>query len=197
MHFSYSAWPGGDAEAVRTALKPINQRTILLSVRNAFSNALYAFYNPADTTATQQQLTLPLLANVFPFSNLGTPFITDVTMYVAFTQPMSSALTSALSGIAMDATFGPTGSATPASIVLKPVTSIPGGGGAETAAGGGPVAALSADAPMTAPTALGSFTLTLPQTSLPSALETLVSGQERLDPTQIEDIFLVITYEVK
>jgi hypothetical protein len=197
MHFSYSARPGGDPEAVRTALKPINQRTILLSVRNTFSNALYEFYNPADTTATQQQLTLPLLANVFPFSNLGTPFITDVTMYVAFTQPMSSALTSALSGIAMDATFGPTGSATPASIVVKPVTSISGGGGAETAAGGGPVAALSADAPMTAPTALGSFTLTLPQTSLPSALETLVGGQERLDPTQIEDIFLVITYEVK
>ena len=50
---------------------------------------------------------------------------------------------------------------------------------------------------MAAPIPLGSFTLTIPQTSLPSALETLVSGQERLDPSQIEDIFLVITYEVK
>ena len=197
MHFSYSARPGGDPEAVRSALKPINRRTILLSVRNTFSNALYAFFNPANITATQQQLTLPLLANVFPFSNLGTPFVTDVTMYVAFMQPMSSALKSALSGIAMDGTFGPTASATPASIVLKPVTSVPGGGGAETAPGGGPVAALFADAPMAAPIPLGSFTLTIPQTSLPSALETLVSGQERLDPSQIEDIFLVITYEVK
>jgi hypothetical protein len=74
---------------------------------------------------------------------------------------------------------------------------VPGGGGAETAPGGGPVAALFADAPMAAPIPLGSFTLTIPQTSLPSALETLVSGQERLDPSQIEDIFLVITYEVK
>ena len=45
-------------------------------MRSNFSDAYYALFNPADPAATQQVLTLPLLANVFPFSNLGAPSIT-------------------------------------------------------------------------------------------------------------------------
>ena len=111
LHIRYTARFGGDAKWVRKALKPINTRTILLSVRSTFGDAYYVFFNPIDSTATQQTLTLPLSSAIFPFSNLGTPTVTGVTIIVALSTPMSSALQSALeSGLEVDGTFGPTGS---------------------------------------------------------------------------------------
>jgi hypothetical protein len=111
VHIRYSARFGGDPEAVRTALKPEKTRSILMSVRNTFGDAYYSFFNPTDNTATQQTLTLPLTNAIFPFSNLGTPTVTDLTIFVALSEPLTPALKSALAGIAIDGTFGLTGSA--------------------------------------------------------------------------------------
>lgn len=44
-----------------------------------------------------------------------------------------------------------------------------------------------------APTGL---TLTIPQASVPPALQVQVNGQSRLDGEQIDDIVLLITYEI-
>ena len=102
-----------DAEAVRAALKPDKARTVLISVRSTFGDAYYRFFNPADSTATAQTLTLPLTSSVFPFSNLGQPKMTGVTVVIALSTPMSTALTTALGGwLEIDGTFGPTGSST-------------------------------------------------------------------------------------
>lgn len=48
------------------------------------------------------------------------------------------------------------------------------------------------------PTAVApaSFTLTIPQASMPSALQVQVNGQKRLDDGQIGDIVLLINYEI-
>jgi hypothetical protein len=129
LHIRYSARPGGDAEAVRTALKPQNARSILVSTRNTFGDAYYSFFNPTDTTATQQSLILPLTDAMFPFFNLGTPSITDVTTIMVFAEPMSHALKSALgSGLAINAGFGLTSATTPAAVVLHAVNGTAPGG---------------------------------------------------------------------
>jgi Tc toxin complex TcA C-terminal TcB-binding domain len=192
LHVNYTARAGGDAEAVRRALKPQSARSILVSTRNTFGDAYYSFFNPTDTTATQQALTLPLTDAIFPFSNLGTPSIADVTIIVVLVEPMSAALVSALgSGPSISGTFDLTNAANPAATVLRPVTG--------TASGGGPVAALSSgDITLAAPTAPTSFTLTIPESSLSSlpALQTSVNRQARLDPGQISDIVLLIGYNI-
>jgi hypothetical protein len=79
-------------------LKPQNARSILVSTRNTFGDPYYSFFNPTDTAATQQALTLPLTDAMFPFSNLGTPSITDITILVVLAEPISAALASALRG---------------------------------------------------------------------------------------------------
>jgi len=191
LHIRYSARSGGDAEAVRTALKPDKARTVLVSVRSTFGDAYYRFFNPADSTATAQTLTLPLTSPVFPFSNVGQPKMTGATILLALSRPMSTALTTALgSGLEIDGTFGPTGSTTtPASVKLTPVTG--------TAAGGGEIAALSTgNVPVAPPVAPAGFSLTIPQASVPPALQVQVNGQSRLDGGQIDDIVLLINYEL-
>ena len=40
------------------------------------------------------------------------------------------------------------------------------------------------------------FTLTIPQASLPPALQVQVNGQSRIDDSQIDDIVLLINYEL-
>jgi hypothetical protein len=74
LHVRYTARGGGDQTAannVRAALKPPTSRSILVSIRNSFGDAYYSFFNPADTTAIQQTLSLPMTNILFPFSNLG------------------------------------------------------------------------------------------------------------------------------
>ncbi|HEY1892793.1 MAG TPA: neuraminidase-like domain-containing protein [Steroidobacteraceae bacterium] len=174
---------GGDPQAVRQALKKLlaaDARQIMLSVRSSFSDAYYAFFNPADTTATQQTLVLPLLPNVLPFSNLGTTEITDIAVYFVFdTAPAASTV--------MSASFGPTGgSAGPLSIVP-----VPGSTG-----GGTPIAAMGADVGLTAPSSPDSFSLTVPESSVPAALGVTTNGHLRLDATKFQDIVLVVSYKV-
>jgi hypothetical protein len=183
LHVRYTARGGGDQAAannVRAALKPTTPRSILVSARNTFSDSYYSFFNPADSTATQQTLTLPLTDNVFPFSNLGSGGVEIQTIAVYL------ALSVAAAGNTMAASLGPTGgSSTP--LTLAPST-------AQTTAGD-PVAALTATATLSpALTTPQSLALSIPSASLPAALSTTVNGQVRLDPSKIEDVLLVITY---
>jgi hypothetical protein len=191
LHIRYTARFGGDPETVRAALKPNNTRAIMLSVRSTFGDAYYVFFNPIDSTATQQTLTIPLSSDIFPFSNLGTQSITSVTILFALATPASSALVSALgSGLEVDGTLGPTGgSAPPPAVKLQPVTG--------TAPGGTRVTALSSGlVTFAASTAPSPLTLTIPQSSLPAVLQTVLNGQARLDPSQIDDIILLINYSI-
>ena len=41
-----------------------------------------------------------------------------------------------------------------------------------------------------------SFALTIPSASIPVCVINAVNGQERLDPSKIEDVLLVITYSI-
>jgi hypothetical protein len=188
LHIRYSARFGGDPAAVRTALTPPGQRTILVSIRNTFGDAYYSFFNPTDTTATQQTLTLPLTNAIFPFSNLGIPKITDITLLVAFEEPLPSSLSgSAISGLSIPGTFGLAGSATLSSAPLQPV---PG-----NSASGNPIAALTTGK-ITLATAPAPVTLTIPQATLPGPLQTMVNGQARLNSSLIADIVLLIDYNI-
>ena len=171
---------GGDPQAVRQALKPLGARQIMASVRNSFGNSWYAFFNPTDTNATQQTLVLPLAANVFPFSNLGTTSVTDISVYMALAKAPPT-------GTTIASTFGPTGGAANAVTIFQ----VPGSTNA-----GSPIAALGGDAGLAAPTQPGSFTLTVPEASIPSALAVTVNGHQRLDPAKFEDIVLLVSYKV-
>lgn len=192
LHLRYTARFGGDPETVRAALKPQNARQILISVGNTFGDAYYIFFNPTDSTSTQQTLTLPLVNAIFPFSNLGTPSITDVTIIFTLTEPLTPALSSALSGggLNIGGTFGLASSTTPGPVTLAAITT-------GTAAGGGPIVALcSRQITLTSPTAPAAFTLTIPQSALPPLLQTTVNGQARLDASKIGDIVLLIGYKI-
>ena len=183
LHLRYTARGGGDqnaANVVRAALTPTSPHSILVSVRNTFGNAYYTLFNPADTTATQQALTLPLTNNVFPYSNLGSGVkIENIAFYVVLSVPAA--------GNTLATTFGPTGGTSPQSLSLSPMTG-------QTAAGNA-ISAITAAAPVSA-SAPQSFTLMIPSANIPAALGITVSGQTRLDPSKIEDILLVITYSI-
>jgi hypothetical protein len=184
LHIRYSARGGIDPtsiNAVRAALLPENG-SILISVRNTFSNAYYKFLNPSDPTATQQTLTMPVTSAVFPFSNLGNgiPTISDVNLFVFLKAPIADSL---------QATIGPTsGTPAPSPLNFTPVT------GQTTA--GNPVAAISVTA---GTAAIGggtpqSLDLVVPSANIPPSLAITVSGQTRLDPSKIVDVILVIDY---
>jgi hypothetical protein len=183
LHVRYTARGGGDQVAgnnVRAALKPTTPRSILVSVRNTFSDSYYSFFNPADSTATQQTLTLPLTDNVFPFSNLGGGGveIQSIAVYVALSIPAA--------GNTIAASIGPAGGPSTA-LTLAPSS-------AQTT-GGDPVPALTATATLSpAVMTPQSIALNVPSTSIPTGLSTTVNGQVRLDPSKIEDVLLVITY---
>ena len=179
LHLRYSARSaGGDPQAVRQALKPLGPRQFLLSVRSSFSDAYYAFFNPADPAATQQVLTLPLLANVFPFSNLGAASITDISINMMLTEVPPAGTQIA------NATFGPTGgTASPVSISQVPPPS-----------GGGPVAALGVVTGQSGQP--GSFTMSVPESGIPSAIAITTNGHARLNASQYNDILLVVSYEI-
>jgi len=181
MHVRYTARGGGDQAAagiVRAQLTPSDPRSILVSVRSTFPDALYAFFNPA-ASATSQVLSLPLTANIFPYTNLGhrTAEIQDLALYLV--------LSVSAEGNTIPADF--TGA--PSQISLAPVP------GQTTA--GEPVNALTASVPyspgLAAPQTLS---LTIASADVPGALGTTRSGQAVLDPAKVEDILLVITYAI-
>jgi hypothetical protein len=183
LHVRYTARSsGGDPEAVRTALAlaPQRARSILVSVRNTFGDAYYSFFNPADSTATQQTLNLPITAAIFPFSNLGSPKLTNVKVCLVLAQ-------SPAVGTAIAATFGATGGTANA----LPLAALTG-----TTAAGKTIAALTGDAALAPPASPEAFTLTVPQASVPSALSTTTNGQLLLDAKKVEDIVLIITYSI-
>jgi Tc toxin complex TcA C-terminal TcB-binding domain/Neuraminidase-like domain/Salmonella virulence plasmid 28.1kDa A protein len=182
----YSARAGGDTNAVRAALVPSSPRTILVSVRTAFPSYYYSFFNPSDATATQQTLTLPLTTQVFPYSNLGTPTITDITAIMALETPLSPAEKAALSGMAIQGTFGPATGATQ-NVTFGPAT----------APDGGVVAALTtSDVQVAVGTATGAFVLTIPSANIPPTLQAAGTSPATFNDAAIEDIVLLITYEL-
>ena len=180
MHLRYTARVGGDAEMVRQALPAPATRSILVSVRNTFSNAWYAFFTPADPTATSQALTVPLDPTVFPFSNLGVPKITGARLIFGLSPDLSSQMNGMSVAGAVQAGAGPV-----AAVTLTP---IPG----TTEDGVTPIAALASDIAL--PGAPGPLTLTAPLTGVNGPLTTVIDGQTRLDPALFEDIFLILDY---
>lgn len=181
LHLRYTARSaGGNPEAVRQALKPLGARQIMLSVRNSFGNAYFAFFNPADTNASAQALALPLAANVFPFSNLGAVAITDISVFLVL--PSAPA-----TGTLIAASFGPDGASANAMSIVQ----VPGSTGA-----GASIAALGGDAGLAASLPPGPFTLTVPEASVPAVLGVLRGGHRRLDEAKFEDIVLVINYRL-
>lgn len=181
LHVRYTARSaGGDPQAVRQALKPSGVRQVMFSARSSFSDAYYAFFNPSDATAAMQSLVLPLTDDVLPFSNQGSPEITDIVVYFVLTDAPAA-------GTTIPATLGPTGG-TAAGLTIA---QVPGSTG-----GGTPIAALSADAGMTAISPPQSFTLVVPETSVPAALGSTSNGHPRLDATKFQDIVLVVSYKI-
>lgn len=179
LHLRYSARSaGGDPQAVRQALKPLGPQQFLLSVRSNFGDAWYAFFNPANTGATQQVLTLPLEANVFPFSNLGAAAITDISINLMLTEvpPEGTQIT--------DATFGPVGGAA-APVSIRQVPPLP-GGNAVAALGG---VTGQAGQP-------GAFTLTVPEAGIPPVVAVSRDGHTRLNASMFNDILLTVSYRV-
>jgi Tc toxin complex TcA C-terminal TcB-binding domain/Neuraminidase-like domain len=171
LHVRYTARQGGNADAVRAAIKPKNTRAILVSARDTFADAYYRFFHPASAGATEQTLSLPLLSPLFPFSNLGAPQISSIDVYVVSSiQPSGT----------MAATFGPDGGAATALAFIAG----PGAGPSWTLKG---AATLSAAHP-------GPFSLTLPVASVPSSLA--ASGTGLLDAAKLKDILLVVSYKI-
>ncbi len=190
VHVRYTARFGGGASFVRDALAkpPSNQRTILISTRSTFSNAYFSFFYPTDVTSTDQTLVLPLTADVFPFSNLGPPKITDIAIYFVLTEQSAGNIANG----SLAATFEAPGPAAAMAIKFIPV--------AQQVGSVGGVAALMADSPYAAASTAhpGTFTLTVPQSGLQALpkLQAQVSGQARLDISQFDDIVLIVSYEV-
>lgn len=184
LHIRYTARGGGDANAVRAAIKSQieTSRSIAVSTRSTFGNAYYTFFNPPVAAATDQTLTLPLTNILFPYSNLGSGV--KISSF-AFHAPLSVPA----AGNTIAATFGVTGVASPAALSLAPSTLTLGDGTS--------VAALTGTSPLTTPlSAPQSFDLTVPSASVPAALTTTVGGVTRLDPSKIEDILLIVNYSI-
>ncbi|HEY4239641.1 MAG TPA: neuraminidase-like domain-containing protein [Kofleriaceae bacterium] len=178
LHVRYTARAGIAESIVRAAITPAAgvSKALLVSVKNTFGDALYSFFHPTDTTATQQVLTLPISARLFPFSNLGAPEPTGVALFFALAQVP-------LSGTTMATTFGPPGgTANP----LTFTTALPAGWT-------GTPALLSASTSLAA-AAPQPLVLTVPGANVPTALATTAGGQTRLDPAKVTDLVLVLTY---
>jgi hypothetical protein len=179
LHVRYTARPGIAESTVLAAIAPPAgvPRAVMVSVKSTFGDALYRFFNPTDTTATQQVLTLPMTNALFPWSNVRAPKIHDIRVFFTLAQAPAS-------GTSIAATFGPTGGAA-SSLTLG--TSLPAGWT-------GTPAVLSADASVSPSLAPQSFTLTVPTAGLPSGLTRTVNGQVLLDRAKIQDVVLVVGY---
>jgi hypothetical protein len=179
LHVRYTARLGIAESTVLAAIAPPSgvARSIIVSVKNTFGDALYSFFNPTSSAATQQVLTLPITTSLFPWSNVNVPMIKDILVFF-----MLSAVPS--TGTTIAATLAPTSGGTSYNVPLG--TSVPGGWT-------GTPAILSADPSMNASLSPQSFTLTVPVAGLPSSLT--VSAGGLLDPNKVTDVVLVINYE--
>ena len=178
LHVRYTARAGISEQTVIAAITPPGgvAHSVLVSVKGTFSDALYAFFHPTDTTATQQVLTLPLTSAQFPFSTVAAK-IQNVTMFFALASPPAA-------GTTIATTFGPSAGVQSAVALTD---ALPAGWtGTPAIVSGGTSLAVSL-APQ-------SFTLTVPTTSVPASLGTMVGGLRRLDPQRVEDVVLVIDY---
>ncbi|HEX4451403.1 MAG TPA: neuraminidase-like domain-containing protein [Kofleriaceae bacterium] len=165
VHVRYTAYAGGDEPIVRKALP--TARSIYVSTKATFSDAYFSFFHPA-TGATQQVLTLPFTAAQFPFSNLGAPALSSISIYVTLAAPPAGA-------VSLPATFGPSGGAQ-ANISL-----------AGSAASGISMLVATATAIGAAPQ---TFALTVPTATIPASL----AANGVLDAAKIEDVVLVLSY---
>ncbi|MEP6862940.1 MAG: neuraminidase-like domain-containing protein [Deltaproteobacteria bacterium] len=179
LHVRYTARAGIAEQTVVAAITPTTgiSRSLLVSAKSTFADALYSFFHPTDTTATQQLLTLPITQAVFPFTNFGAPKIASITVFFALASAPAS-------GTSVATTFGPTGNASPA---LALTNALPAGWTGNPAILAGTASLSPASAPQ-------SFALTLPATSVPAALGVTVGGVVRLDPAKVDDVVLVINY---
>jgi hypothetical protein len=179
LHVRYTARAGISEKTVQTAITPASgvARSLLISVKSTFGDALYSFFHPTDTTATEQVLTLPITNAVFPFTNLGAPKIKNVTMFFALASKPAT-------GTSIAATFGPTSGGANA---LALTTALPAGWT-------GTPAVLSGTAAVSPTLPAQSFALHVASSAVPATLGTTVGGVLRLDPAKVEDIVLVIDY---
>ena len=189
LHVRYTARGGGDqtaAAAVRSSLaKPPPNRSILVSVRSTFPDALYAFFNPGPG-ATEATLTLPLTPEVFPFANAGTGTvqISAATFYFA------------LNVSSQDNGMPASSSNVPGALTLTPTTGDcfvnPATGESESL-----TTSLSFNPALAAPQTLA---LTIQLADIPTGTgglaTTTAAGQTLFDPAKFEDILLVLTYTV-
>jgi hypothetical protein len=187
LHVRYTARAGGGfPDAVRaslaSALKSNGARSFMLSVRSTFGAAYYSFFNPADRTAAQQTLTLPLTEINFPFSNLGAPKIGAITICMALAGAPDA-------GAKIDATVTEAGSG---------VNSLSFVADSGTTTSGSAPAILRSTVPFASPVAPGSFSLVVPQSSLATvpSLGITRDGQLLLDSSKFDDIMLVIDYSL-
>jgi len=184
LHVRYTARGGGNqtaADNVRSALKAqlsTTTRSIMLSVKNTFPDSYYTFFNPGSG-ATAETLSLPLTANVFPYTNLGhgTAEIKNVDFWVVLAVPAA--------GNNMQVNF---------SASANPVTLAPAPG--QTTAGNALEALMASVAISPALAAPQTMTLTLPLANIPASLGVKVSGQTQLDPSKVLDILLVVSYSI-
>jgi hypothetical protein len=173
FHVRYTARGGGDltaANTVRTALakvNPPNPGSILISVRNTFGDNYYTFFNPPNSAAGVQTLTLPLSPGVFPYSNLGSVSIQSVTFYVL--------LSAGVAANDISASFNPAS----APVLALNVSSL-------STAAGSAVNALTASTTFNPLLPPQSFVLTVPA----------VGGQNALPAASVEDILLVVNYSI-
>lgn len=176
LHVRYTARLGIAENTVLAAIAPPSgvARSIIVSVKNTFGDALYRFFNPTSSTATNQVLTLPISNALFPWSNVNSPKIADILVFF-----MLSAVPT--SGTSVTATLA--GGGQTYNVPLG--TSLPGGWT-------GTPAILSADPNMNASIQPQQFTLTVPVAGLPSSLTVTPGGL--LDPSKVTDVVLVINY---
>ena len=179
LHVRYTARAGIAESTVLTAIMPPVGvlRTMLVSAKSSFSDELYRFFHPADTTATEEVLTLTMTNALFPWSNGLAPKVQHIAMFFALSEAPApgtavAASAGATGGAMTDITFG---------------TALPPGWT-------GTPAVLTADLAVSPPAAPQSFTLRVPTAGLPSGLTHTVDGQVLLDPAKIDDIVFVVAY---
>jgi hypothetical protein len=178
LHVKYTARLGIAESTVVQAIAPPSGvgRSIIVSAKNTFGDALYSFFHPTSITPTQQVLTLPITNALFPWSNLNSPKIKDILFFLTLSSVPPT-------GTSIAATLAPATGSTTYPVNLG--TSLPGGWT-------GTPAILSADPGMNASLAPQSFTLTVPVAGLPASLTVTPGGP--LDPTKVTDVVLVINY---
>ena len=71
LHVRYTARYGGDAETVRTALKPDKARSVLVSSRAVFGTRLLSLLPAGRQHRDSEALVLPLTDAIFPFLRSG------------------------------------------------------------------------------------------------------------------------------